>query len=279
MMKYSFGILAIALSIFFPGTTPALTQNITNPSGAGFNSGRQYMVYVKDVSLLPQVKSVIPDAFVTSLDSGAKVIQLGRYNNQGLAQRQVDQLRSSGISPEISPVAARVANSSMSSPLTFEGTTTNSMPIATDIPSPTGNSNSSNLAMGKDLVPLPGVPYTPSSSKTNSQAGSKERSIEISRGMQSGANVSPSPDVPTPLGVNDTVATAPTPERNRYFVVVPSSQDTVLQKARTISPTARMAVSERGTYVEVQGFSDRSSAENLAKTVRSQGLDARVIYF
>jgi hypothetical protein len=275
MIKYSCGILAIALSIFFPGITPAFTQNLTNSSGAGFSSGRQYMVYIKDVSLLPQVKSVIPDAFVTSLDSGAKVIQLGRYNNQGLAERQVDRLRSSGISPEIAPVTARVASPVMSSPLTFDGTT-NSMPIATDIPSPPGSNNSSSFAMGSDLVPLPGVPYTP---KTNSQAVSKERSIEINRGIQSGANVSPSPDVPTPLGVNDTVATASAPARNRYFVIVPSSQEAVLQKARTISPTARMAVSERGTYVEVQGFSDRASAENLAKTVRSQGLDGRVIYF
>lgn len=245
------------------------------------------MVYVKDLSLLPQVKAVIPDAFISSLDSGARVIQLGRYNNQGLAQRQVDQLRNSGISPEIAPVAARVATNPAisSSPLTFEATSAsllNSTAIITDIPSPSGNGNSNTFVMGADLVPLPGVPYTPSSPKTNlprSTANTKDRSIEINRGFQSGMSSAPSPDLPSPLGVNDTVATAAAPERNRYFVIVPSSLESVLQKARSISSNARMAVSERGTYVEVQGFADRTSAENLTKTVRSQGLDARVIYF
>lgn len=292
-MKYYSGILAIALSINLPGinlpqvNNSAIAQNLTNSSGAGFTSGRQYMVYVKDLSLLPQVKAVIPDAFISSLDSGARVIQLGRYNNQGLAQRQVDQLRNSGISPEIAPVAARVATNPAisSSPLTFEATSAsllNSTAIITDIPSPSGNGNSNTFVMGADLVPLPGVPYTPSSPKTNlprSTANTKDRSIEINRGFQSGMSSAPSPDLPSPLGVNDTVATAAAPERNRYFVIVPSSLESVLQKARSISSNARMAVSERGTYVEVQGFADRTSAENLTKTVRSQGLDARVIYF
>jgi hypothetical protein len=273
MVKYSLGILAIAIGI----GNPAIAQNVNIPSSSTVNRGsnlapnlvqtptqeRQYMVYLKDLNLLPQVKTIVPDAFISSLDSGTRVIQVGRYNNQSLAQRQVDQLRASGISPEIAPVSPRLAATpSATSLLTFEPT--NISPIATDIPSPPGSQNP--VGIGADLVPLPGVPFTP-----------RDKSIEINRGLQSGIN--PAADLPAPLGVKDNLATSPTPVRNRYFVIVPSSLESVLQKARAIAPTARMAVSERGTYVEVQGFTDRGSADNLTKTVRSQGLDARVIYF
>jgi hypothetical protein len=289
MVKYSLGILVIALSM----GSPAIAQNPNIPSSTGpsnpntsgsfFAPDRQYMVYLKDLNQLPQVKTIVTDAFISNLDSGARVIQIGRYNNQNLAQRQLDQLKARGINAEIAPVTARVATTTQApatSLLTFDGTSSTN--IATDIPSPPGSRGGfqTSSGFGTDLVPLPGVPYTPNSGLSSGQSNPlspKDKSIEINRGLQSGIN--PSPDAPSPLGVKDTIATSPTPVRNRYYVIVPSSLESVLQKARAIAPTARMAVSERGTYVELQGFSDRGSADTLTRTVRSQGLDARVIYF
>ncbi|MDX1977191.1 MAG: hypothetical protein SFT94_05920 [Pseudanabaenaceae cyanobacterium bins.68] len=270
-LGYCLGILALSLPITFaPGfLTPDLESNAQNIPVYPANSGaQQYLVYLNDLSLLSQVKLAVPDAFVGRLDSGTRVIQLGRYNNQASAQRQVEQLRTSGLAPQIAPVASRLA---ANIPITFD----NSGFTTTEIPSPGDPTPPlSTPEVGVDLVPLPGVPATP---RTNEF---RQSDIEIKRAPGANANnFNPPANQPLPPGVGDNVATAPAPARNRYFVIVPSSLDTVLQKARGIVPSARMAVSERGTYVELQAFPDRGSADNLTRNVRSQGLDARVVYF
>ena len=52
-----------------------------------------------------------------------------------------------------------------------------------------------------------------------------------------------------------------------------------LQRVQAIAPNAQMRSSYRGTYIEVQGFPDRNSAETLNLTIRRQGFDSRVVYF
>lgn len=269
ILKYCLGILALTLPITLATSFESSAQTIPVYPNAANSSAQQYLVYLNDLSLLPQAKLLVPDAFIGRLDSGVRVIQLGRYNNQDSAQRQVEQLRSSGLIPQVAPVAARLATNI---PIAFD----NSGFTTTEIPSP-GDSPSSP-EVGVDLVPLPGVP--------NSPRINDFRQGDIQRDMPSDIEIKRAPGAfntpvnqPMPPGVSDNVATAPAPIRNRYFVIVPSSQETVLQKARAIVPTARMAVSERGTYVELQAFPDRGSADNLTRNVRSQGLDARVVYF
>ncbi|MEE3719183.1 iron uptake porin [Tumidithrix elongata RA019] len=63
-----------------------------------------------------------------------------------------------------------------------------------------------------------------------------------------------------------------------YYVIVPSTSESLLEKAREIVPTAKISSSRLGKYIEIQGFNKRSSAEALNTTVRSRGFDSRVIY-
>jgi hypothetical protein len=63
-----------------------------------------------------------------------------------------------------------------------------------------------------------------------------------------------------------------------YYVIVPSTSPSLLEKAREIVPTAKLSSSRLGAYIEIQGFSKRSSAESLNSMVRSRGFDSRVIY-
>jgi hypothetical protein len=52
-----------------------------------------------------------------------------------------------------------------------------------------------------------------------------------------------------------------------------------MQRVRAIAPTAKFKTSNRGPYIEVQGYPDRASAETMSATMRGQGFDARVAYF
>jgi hypothetical protein len=64
----------------------------------------------------------------------------------------------------------------------------------------------------------------------------------------------------------------------RYYVIIPSASDTLLEKSRGIVPTAKISSSRLGQYIEVQGFNKRSYAEALNSKMRSQGFNSRVIY-
>ena len=48
---------------------------------------------------------------------------------------------------------------------------------------------------------------------------------------------------------------------------------------QAIAPNAQLRSSYRGTYIEVQGYPDRGSAETLSQTIRRQGFDSRVVFF
>jgi hypothetical protein len=273
LRDYSKGLLVIlSLASLFGMGNNASAQNRTFPQATKiadtgtFNAANQYLVYVPstDPTTVQQVKAIAPEAFRSQLGSGQAIMQIGRFNNLNLAQHRIEELKTAGVTAQVTQVSSRLP-SAPSAPDSFPTATS---PVnQTGIPAnaPTGiPSNNAGIAT------LPGVPSTPDVNPTNN-------TIDISRPGQPGQPVPvQSPDTP-----NTTAAINPPPtlSRNRYYVIVPSSVDTVLTKVRNIVPTARLTASERGTYIEVQGFPDRGSAEALNINMRSQGLDSRVIYF
>jgi threonine synthase len=65
----------------------------------------------------------------------------------------------------------------------------------------------------------------------------------------------------------------------RYFVIIPTGLVSELQRVQAIAPNAQLRSSYRGTYIEVQGYPDRPSADILSSTIRRQGFDSRVAFF
>ncbi|WP_414754462.1 peptidoglycan-binding domain-containing protein [Anabaena sp. CCY 9910] len=66
---------------------------------------------------------------------------------------------------------------------------------------------------------------------------------------------------------------------NRYVVIVPISNGGTLNQVRRYVPSAYTSKSNLGTFVNAGTYSDRSSAEQMSRMLRSNGLDARVQYF
>ncbi len=243
MRNYANPTLIVGIVLLMGAVGSAAAQNLSFPEDLTIrrqNASSQYIVYVSgsDPNLLKRVKTIVPDAFSSTLSSGQRIVQIGRYSSADLAQRRVEQLQQSGLSAQVTTVAPKVA--------------TYTYPAQTEIP-----------------ITLPGVPRSPStpSSLPPIAPGNALTAIPI--------EVTPLPappsvaiDVPPASGI-----------KNRYFVIIPSTVGSVLDKARNIVPTARLTSSDRGTYIEVQGYPDRPSAETLNATMRSQGLDSRVIYF
>ena len=220
------------------------------------SNANQYVVYVpgNNPMVLQQVKAIVPDAFSGRLDNGQSVVQIGRFNNSNLAQRRVEQLKQMGLSADVATVSTKLATT---------------MPVAdpfNPISSPTNTLGVPNLPPSN--FPNNDLPGVPSAIPPAGQG-----TIEISRPQQP---YQAAPQLPGP-----TASINPPPEvsRNRYFVIIPSSADAILQKTKNIVPTARLTATERGTYIEVQGYPERRSADTLSSTLRSQGLDSRVIYF
>lgn len=263
--KSLFVVLGLGLASLASTTTVAaqnstFPQDATTTSPSSFSAANQYLVYVPntDPTTVQQVKAIAPEAFRSQLSSGEAVMQIGRFNNLNLAQHRIDELKSAGIMAQVVKVNTKLP----SAPDSFPTTTHSTTPPIAQAPLPIGNPNTGIPSPSDNVSALPGVPANANPSQTPGQT------IDISR---PGQTVSPD----TTAAVNP----PPTLSRNRYFVIVPSSVESVLQKVRTIAPNARLTASERGTYIEAQGFPDRGSAEALNTTMRSQGLDSRVIYF
>jgi hypothetical protein len=257
--KGLFVVLGLSLASL-ASTTTVVAQNPTFPqdvrtTNSNFNAANQYLVYVAntDPATVQQVKAIAPEAFRSQLSSGETIMQIGRFNNLNLAQHRVEELKSAGIVAQVTKASTKLATASSSFPTATPPTST---PPITQAPLPS-NPNTGIPSSNDNVSALPSVPSNPNHSQT----------IDISRPGQ--------PVPPDSTAVNP----PPTLSRNRYFVIVPSSVESVLQKVRTIAPSARLTASERGTYIEAQGFPDRGSAEALNTTMRSQGLDSRVIYF
>ncbi len=225
----------------------ANAQNVSFPDDVTIRRGinptstniTQYLVYISDPASLPRVRTIAPDAFVSSLDSGQRVVQIGRFNNLDLAQNRVDDLKRSGLNAQMLATQGQPPK------------------ISTVIPA----NPPTSIPITRSSIALPDVPATPN---------------------PNGARILSTPPIITPLpappNVNENREVKEA-VRNRFFVIIPSTEEAVLAKAQTIVPTAKLTSSKQGIYIEVQGYPDRSSAEILNLTMRSQGLDARVIFF
>ncbi|MCF4968746.1 peptidoglycan-binding domain-containing protein [Nostoc sp. CMAA1605] len=66
------------------------------------------------------------------------------------------------------------------------------------------------------------------------------------------------------------------PSNNRYVVIVPMSNQNILNRVRRFIPDAFAEQSNLGRYVNAGSFSDRSLAELRSKMLRSNGFDARI---
>jgi len=72
------------------------------------------------------------------------------------------------------------------------------------------------------------------------------------------------------------------PQQFRYISIVPTGprdSDIKLLQVRRFVPNAFLANSSRGSYIYAGAYNSREGAEALAYYLRSQGLDARVVYF
>ena len=71
------------------------------------------------------------------------------------------------------------------------------------------------------------------------------------------------------------------PSRYRYVTAVPMSAGglAALAQVQRFVPRAFISKSFRGDYIYAGGYTNRDGAESLKHFLRSQGLDARVLYF
>jgi hypothetical protein len=209
-----------------------------------------------------------PDAFISRLDTGEQVVQLGRFNNLNLAQRRAAQFSQAGLAPQIIMVQGKFgtrANIPVNNIPAIPSIPQNSAPIPVEsIPVQTTNN-----------LPLPGVPGT---QFPNNQ-------IEIVRSPQSDPLPIPQPNQSFP---NQNISQPSFPIASqgvantaqlRYFVIIPTGSVSELQRVQAIAPASQFRSSHRGTYIEVQGYPDRTSAETLNLTIRRQGFDSRVVFF
>ncbi len=114
------------------------------------------------------------------------------------------------------------------------------------------------------------IPIERTAVPTASGNGTSPTSIEIVRPSSTGSAVPPAVAM-NPAPVN-------TPP-NRYFVIIPNGSLADLQRVRNFSPNAQIKSSGRGTYIEIQGYPDRLSAETMNSTMLKQRFDSRVVYF
>lgn len=256
-------LLSISTNVFVSFNDNANAQSFPNdsfPVATPVNAGnaQQYLVYLPNVANVQQAKVLAPDAFVSRLDTGEQVVQLGRFNNLNLAQRRASQFSQAGLNPQIKTVQNKFA--------TFPSAPVSSNPPISSAPLPVD----SLPILTSQNEPLPNVP---SAGFPNSNPSGN--AIEIVR--------SPQPLPPQNQSVQElpqiTAQNPPSSSQLRYFVIIPTGLVSELQRVQSIAPNAQLRSSYRGTYVEVQGYPDRSSAETLNLTIRRQGFDSRVVFF
>ncbi|PZO35670.1 MAG: hypothetical protein DCF19_23405 [Pseudanabaena frigida] len=263
------GISANAMLNF---SISANAQSFPNDSVVPASSGStQYLVYLPNVANIKQAKILAPDAFVSRLDTGEQVVQLGRFNNLNLAQRRAAQFSQAGLAPQIRTVQSKFA--------TFPSTTNSTIPsIPTSNPVPSSSApvpvESIPIQTSRTNDALPGVPGSEFPNNQNN-------AIEIVRSPQPIPQQSqpiPTQTNPQPIPQSASQNVSSTSQL-RYFVIIPTGSVSELQRVQSIAPNAQLRSSYRGTYIEVQGYPDRSSAETLNLTIRRQGFDSRVVFF
>ena len=271
LRSFAFGLvslLTISTNIIGNLSAPASAQSFPNNSllSTPMNSGAtQYLLYLSNTANIKQAKILAPDAFVSRLDTGEQVVQLGRFNNLNLAQRRAAQFSQAGLAPQIKTVLGKFA--------TIPNATASTLPsvlVSTPFPN-------SSAPIPVESMPIPtsrtndALPNVPSSGFPSPQSNA----IEIVRSPQSISQ-------PIPQQSQPILETANSGSTNgaqlRYFVIIPTGSVSELQRVQAIAPTAQLRSSYRGTYIEVQGYPDRASAETLSGTIRRQGFDTRVVF-
>lgn len=93
----------------------------------------------------------------------------------------------------------------------------------------------------------------------------------------------PTPSAPVTLTsyLPNTTNNLDNPSRYRYVTAVPMSAGgmAALAQVQRFIPRAFISKSFRGDYIYAGGYTNRDGAESLKYFLRSQGLDARVLYF
>ncbi|OIP72997.1 MAG: hypothetical protein AUK48_10650 [Oscillatoriales cyanobacterium CG2_30_44_21] len=90
-----------------------------------------------------------------------------------------------------------------------------------------------------------------------------------------------SPTVTLPNYLPNTASSINNQTQYRYVTAIPvrAGVTATLNQVRRSVPNAFVAKSARGDYIYVGGYTNRESAESLRYYLRSQGLEARVLYF
>ncbi len=252
-------LLSASTSILIAFSAPTSAQFFPNDSlpTASPSTANQYLVYLPNVANIQQAKILAPDAFLSRLNTGERIVQLGRFNNLNLAQRRAAQFTQAGLNPQIQTVQGKFA--------TF--------PPANSIPPSNFPASSAPFPVESLPVSLPNepLPNVPNSGFPNSNA------IEIVRSPQPlPPQIQPYPNqVMPPIAAQN----LPVGVQLRYFVIIPTGLVSELQRVQAIAPNAQLRSSYRGTYIEVQGYPDRPSADTLNSTIRRQGFDSRVAFF
>ena len=92
-------------------------------------------------------------------------------------------------------------------------------------------------------------------------------------------NTSPYVTLPSYLPSNSSTNSIENSAQYRYVTAVPVRTMETLLQVRQFIPSAFESKSGRGNYVYAGGYPNREAAESLKHFLRSQGLDARVLYF
>ncbi len=245
---------AIGLVSLIGISASPLLNHVKPVAAQAVPSASQYIVYSPSVANLQRARAIAPDAFLSRLNTGEQVVQLGRFNNLNLAERRATEFNQAGITAQVRSVAGQFGN--LPAPIP-------SNPPVTSLPAPVGSIFTPSPSVNE---PLPGVPGS----------DFPNNSIEIVRSPQ------PIPQQPIPIQSLPVAAANPIPSSGtqlRYFVIIPTGLVSELQRVQALVPTAQLRSSYRGTYIEVQGYPDRGSAETLSGTIRRQGFDSRVVFF
>jgi|GEM_PF-328136 len=239
--------------------------NDSLPSVPTNASSTQYLVYLPNVANVQQAKVLAPDAFVSRLDTGEQVVQLGRFNNLNLAQRRASQFSQAGLNPQIKTVQGKFA--------TFPS----APPVSSIPPIPSNNPPISSAPIPVESIPIPATRVDEPLPNVSNSGFPNNNAIEIVRSPQP----LPPQNQPSPTQTIPPIAAQnpPSGAQLRYFVIIPTGLVSELQRVQAIAPNAQLRSSYRGTYIEVQGYPDRGSAETLNLTVRRQGFDSRVVFF
>jgi hypothetical protein len=269
-------IIVVDLVNFSASTNAQSFPNDALPATIPSNSGStQYLVYLPSAADIKRAKIIAPDAFISRLDTGEQVVQLGRFNNLNLAQRRAAQFSQAGLAPQIRTVQGKFSNIPTAPANNSINNSVSTIPssIPTSNPLPTNSApipvESIPILTSRTDNALPGVP---GSEFPNPQNNIPNNGIEIVRSPQA----IPQTSQPIPTIANQGVVNT---SQLRYFVIIPPGSVSELQRVQAIAPNAQLRSSYRGTYIEVQGYPDRGSAETLSGTIRRQGFDTRVVFF